>query len=124
MVAGNAQLSWLEARDPFAQLEELAGRIADGICAAVRAAGIPAVGVVVGSMFGVFFREEIPRSFEEAKASDAKAFALFHRGMIERGVFLAPSPFEAGFVSTVHGEGEVEYTLAAAAEAAELAARG
>ena len=122
-VAGNAQLAWLEAHDPFVRLEELAGKVAHGIAAAVRAAGIPAVGTAVGSMFGVFFREGIPRSFEEAKTSDAKAFARFHRGMLERGVFLAPSPFEAGFVSTVHGEGEVSRTLVAAAEAAELAAR-
>ena len=73
---------------------------------------------------GVFFREGLPRSFEEAKTSDAKAFARFHRGMIERGVFLAPSAFEAGFVSTVHGDAEVSLTLQAAAEAAEVAARG
>jgi len=123
-VAGNAQLAWLEAHDPFVRLEELAGKVAHGIAAAVCAAGIPAVGTAVGSMFGVFFREGIPRSFEEAKTSDLKAFARFHRGMLERGVFLAPSPFEAGFVSTVHGEGEVSRTLVAAAEAAELAARG
>ena len=122
-VAGNAQLAWLEANDPFARLEELAGKVAHGIAAAVRAAGIPAVGAAVGSMFGVFFREGIPRSFEEAKTSDEKAFARFHRGMLERGVFLPPSPFEAGFVSTVHGEGEVSRTLAAAAESAEVAAR-
>lgn len=123
-VAGNAQLAWLEVHDPFARLEELAEKVAHGIAAVVRAAGIPAVGTAVGSMFGVFFREELPRSFEEAKTSDAKVFARFHRGMLERGVFLAPSAFEAGFVSTVHGEREVASTLAAAAEAAQEAAQG
>ena len=122
--AGNAQLAWLEAHDPFERLEESAGKVAHGIAAAVRAAGIPAVGMAVGSMFGVFFRDEAPRSFEEAKTSDAKAFALFHRGMLERGVFLAPSAFEAGFVSTAHGEREVSLTLAAATEAARGAAQG
>src|SRR5687767_2222580 len=101
--AGNAQLAWLEANDPFARLERVAQRVAHGIAAAVRAAGIPAVGSAVGSMLGVFFRDGAPRSFEEAKSSDAKAFARFHRAMLERGVFLAPSAFEAGFVSTVHG---------------------
>ena len=116
--AGNAQLAYLEAHDPFARLERVAARVAEGIAAAVREVGFPAVGMAVGSMFGVFFREGAPRSFEEAKASDARAFARFHRGMLERGVFLAPSAFEAGFVSTVHGEDEVELTLTAAAEAA------
>jgi glutamate-1-semialdehyde 2,1-aminomutase len=122
--AGNAQLAWLEANDPFDRLERVALRVAQGIAAAVRAAGLPAVGGAVGSMLGVFFREETPRSFEEAKTSDAKAFARFHRAMLERGVFLAPSAFEAGFVSTVHGDAEVELTLAAARDAAAVAAEG
>jgi glutamate-1-semialdehyde 2,1-aminomutase len=122
--AGNAQLAWLEANDPFARLERVARRVAEGIAAAARGAGIPAVGSSVGSMFGVFFREGAPRSFEEAKTSDAKAFARFHREMLERGVFLAPSAFEAGFISTVHGDAEVDATLAAAVEAAAAAARG
>ena len=69
-------------------------------------------------MLGVFFRSERPRSFEEAKTSDAAAFGRFHRAMLEHGVFLAPSAFEAGFVSTVHGEEQVEETLAAARAAA------
>ena len=120
--AGNAQLAWLEAHDPFARLEQVARRVAEGIASAAREAGIAAVGSAVGSMFGVFFRDRAPRSFEEAKSSDAQAFARFHREMLERGVFLAPSAFEAGFVSTVHGEGEVEATLAAAGEAARAVA--
>jgi glutamate-1-semialdehyde 2,1-aminomutase len=122
--AGNAQLAWLETNDPFARLEGVARRVAEGIAEAARGAGIPAVGSAVGSMFGVFFRDRAPRSFEEAKTSDAKAFARFHREMLERGVFLAPSAFEAGFVSTVHGASEVDATLAAAAEAAEATAKG
>jgi len=116
--AGNAQLAYLEAHDPFARLERVAARVAEGMAAAVREAGFPAVGMAVGSMFSVFFREGAPRSLAEAKVSDARAFARFHRGMLERGVFLAPSVFEVGFVSTVHGEDEVELTLTAAAEAA------
>jgi len=122
--AGNAQLAWLEENDPFDRMEETARRVALGIAEAVRAAGLPAVGAAVGSMLGVFFRDGAPRSFEEAKSSDAKAFARFHRAMLERGVFLAPSAFEAGFVSTVHGPGEVELTLAAARDAARVAAEG
>ncbi|MSR36784.1 MAG: glutamate-1-semialdehyde-2,1-aminomutase [Gemmatimonadetes bacterium] len=122
--AGNAQLAWLEAHDPFADLERIARRVAEGIAAAVRDAGIPAVGSAVGSMFGVFFRESAPRSFEEAKTSDVQAFARFHREMLMRGVFLAPSAFEAGFVSTVHGEAEVDATLAAAVASARAVTTG
>ena len=122
--AGNAQLEWLEKNDPYMRLEQVAKKVADGIASAARDAGIPAVGAAVGSMFGVFFREGAPRSYEEAKTSDTKAFGRFHRAMLERGVFLAPSAFEAGFVSTAHGDAEVSFTLAAAAEAASVAARG
>ena len=122
--AGNAQLAWLEANDPYDRLEKAASKVAHGIAAAARAAGISAVGAAVGSMFGVFFREGAPRSYEEAKSSDVRAFGRFHRAMLDRGVFLAPSAFEAGFVSTAHGEGEIALTLDAAAEAAREAARG
>ena len=122
--AGNAQLAWLEAHDPYDRLERVARRVAEGIAAAARGAGIPAVGSAVGSMFGVFFRERAPRSFEEAKTSDAQRFARFHAQMLQRGVFLAPSAFEAGFVSTAHGEPEVELTLEAAANAAAAVAVG
>jgi glutamate-1-semialdehyde 2,1-aminomutase len=122
--AGNAQLAWLEANDPFDRLEDTARQVAHGVAESVRAAGLPAVGSAVGSMFGIFFREDAPHSYEEAKTSDAKAFARFHRAMLERGVFLAPSAFEAGFVSTVHGPAEVELPRAAARDAARVAAAG
>ena len=122
--AGNAQLAWLEEHDPYTGLEAVARRVAQGIAAAIRSAGLPAAGAAVGSMIGVFFRGAAPRSFEEAKDSDVRTFARFHRAMLNRGVFLAPSPFEAGFVSTVHGDAEVDLTLAAAQEAAEEVARG
>jgi glutamate-1-semialdehyde 2,1-aminomutase len=116
--AGNAQLAWLEEHDPYDRLERIARRVAEGIAEAVRAVGLPAVGSAVGSMMGVFFRAEAPRSFEEAKTADAVTFSRFHRAMLERGVFLAPSAFEAGFVSTAHGDAEVDLTLAAAGDAA------
>ncbi len=121
--AGNAQLAWLEEQDPYAGLEVVARRVALGIAAAIRNVGLAAAGTAVGSMMGVFFRSETPRSFEQAQDSHVRAFRLFHRAMLDRGVFLAPSPFEAGFVSTVHGGAEVDLTLAAAREAAEQVAR-
>jgi glutamate-1-semialdehyde 2,1-aminomutase len=71
----------------------------------------------VGTMFGLFFTDGPVMGWEEAKLADIARFAAFHRGMLDRGVYLAPSQFEAGFVSTAHGEVEIEATIAAAREA-------
>ena len=116
--AGNAQLAWLEENDPYPELEAFAVRLVDGVVEALRAAGIPSSGTALGSMWGVFFREGPVRSFEEAQEADTESFARFHGALLERGVLFAPSPFEAGFISVVHGEAELEATLDAAREAA------
>jgi glutamate-1-semialdehyde 2,1-aminomutase len=71
----------------------------------------------IGSMFGLFFADAPVTSWDDAAAADTTRFAAFHRAMLERGVYLAPSQFEAGFVSTVHGDGEIDATLEAAAQA-------
>ena len=117
--AGNAQLAWIEQHDPFERMEMLANTLVHGMIERLRAAGIPATGSAVGSMWGVFFRDAPVRSFEEAKQSNAVAFARFHRAALERGVFFAPSAFEAGFLSTEHGADEIRQTL----DVVELAAR-
>jgi glutamate-1-semialdehyde 2,1-aminomutase len=117
--AGNAQLAWLEEHDPFDALEAYTGRLVNGLVEAVSSAGIPATGQAIGSMFGMFFHGGPVRSFEEASESDTDRFGQFHQEMLRRGVFLAPSAFEAGFVSTRHGEEELQLTLEAAREAAE-----
>jgi glutamate-1-semialdehyde 2,1-aminomutase len=70
----------------------------------------------VGTMFGLFFAESPVTTWEEARRADTGRFAAFHRGMLERGVYLAPSQFEAGFVSTAHGDAEIDATVAAATE--------
>jgi glutamate-1-semialdehyde 2,1-aminomutase len=67
-------------------------------------------------MFGFYFRSELPRSFAEVMQSDAARFTRFFHAMLERGVYLAPSAYEAGFVSAAHGEAEIQETLAAARE--------
>jgi len=121
MAAGNAQLAFLEAEQPFAGLEDVAERLAAGSVKAFADVGLPATGQAVGSMWGVFLREGPVRSFEEARDSRADVFAAFHAAALERGVFLAPSPFEAAFVSTQHGEDEVSRTLEAIREAAAVA---
>ena len=70
-----------------------------------------------GSMFGLSFTDAPVTSWEDASAADASRFAAFHRALLERDVYLAPSQFEAGFVSTAHGDGEIDATLEAAAAA-------
>jgi glutamate-1-semialdehyde 2,1-aminomutase len=117
--AGNAQLAWLEENDPFARLAGVAERLVAGIVEALSSAGVPATGSAVGSMWGIFLHPGPVRSFEEARKSDTARFARFHREMLRRGVFLAPSPFEAGFLSIRHGEPELAFTLEAARGAAE-----
>jgi len=122
--AGNAQLAHLEREDPYAELEARTRRLVDGVVDALREAGIPASGSVLGSMWGVFFRSEPPGSFQEAREADTDAFARFHRAALERGVFFAPSAFESGFLSTAHGDEEIDRTLEAVAGAAAEAAAG
>ena len=116
--AGNAQLAWLEDNDPYDRLEAYGRRLVDGITAALGSAGIPASGTVVGSMWGIFFHPGPVRSFETAEEAATASFARFHGEMLSRGIFLAPSAFEAGFLSVLHGEDELEITLEAALAAA------
>ena len=109
--AGNAQLRYLVEEDPFEHLAQAAERLSGGIVSALTEAGIRASGCSVGSMWGVFFSEGPVRSFEEAQLADLDRFRAFHRACLDRGVFLAPSPFEAGFVSTAHTPGVIDETL-------------
>lgn len=111
MAAGLAQLRELERLKPWDELAARTRRLADGIVERIRAAGMPAVGGSIGSMWGVFFAEQPVRSFADAQRTDTERFAAFFRACLERGVFLAPSPFEAGFLSTAHGEREIDETL-------------
>jgi glutamate-1-semialdehyde 2,1-aminomutase len=111
MAAGSAQLRVLEREDPYAGLEERTRRLVEGIVSAARERGLPATGTAVGSMFGVHFREEPVRTYEDVRATDRDLFARYHRACLRRGVFFAPSRFEAGFLSTAHGEAEIDRTL-------------
>jgi glutamate-1-semialdehyde 2,1-aminomutase len=111
--AGNAQLAWLEKHDPFAELEARANRVVEAVADAFGSVGVPTASAVVGSMFGFFLQEGPVTSFDDALRSDTKRFSRFHRRALEQGVFFAPSPFEAGFVSTAHGEEEIGATAEA-----------
>ena len=68
----------------------------------------------IGSMFGLYFRDSPPTSFDQVMEADRERFNRFFHAMLERGVYLAPSAYEAGFVSAAHGSAEIEATLAAA----------
>ena len=100
-----------------AALEHSTHRLCDGLEAAAREAGIAFTTTRAPGMFGLYFREGPVETFEDAKASDTARFNRFFHAMLERGVYLAPSAFEAGFMSSAHGDAEIALTLAAAREA-------
>jgi glutamate-1-semialdehyde 2,1-aminomutase len=112
MTAGIETLRALVEPGVWDGLERASERLVTGL-EVIRA---PVQIARVGTMFGLFFTEEPVRSWEDAKTADTERFAAFHRGMLERGVYLAPSQFEAAFLSTAHGDDEVDATIAAAEE--------
>ncbi len=122
MAAGTATLEALEPRS-YARLEELGARLQAGLAEAAAAAGVPVQVNRVGSMLTVFFSEEPVFDAASARKSDARRFGRFFHAMLERGVYLPPSQFEAAFVSVAHSDDDVEQTLVAAREAF-AAARG
>ena len=117
MAAGIALLRALDDAAIYAQLEATTAAILAGLREGAAAAGVPFTTVQVGSMFGLFFTDRPAiRSFAEVTACDLEAFKRFFHAMLARGVYLAPSAYEAGFVSAAHGAREVELTIAAARE--------
>ncbi len=118
MAAGIATISQLlDKKDEYAALSERTKRLAFGLKDAAAAAGHDASAVAVGSMFSMFLRKTPPRNWDEVKGSDAATFRRFFWAMQERGVYLAPSAFEAGFTSFLHTDALVDQTLVAATEA-------
>ncbi len=111
MAAGLAQLVILEREDPYAGLEARATRLVDGIVEAAGRYGIPATGAAAGSMFGVYFVEGPVHNFDDAATVDRDFFSRYYRECLAGGVFFAPSPFEAGFISVAHSDSDVEQTL-------------
>jgi glutamate-1-semialdehyde 2,1-aminomutase len=101
----------------FDRLGRVTAALVEGLCREARAAGVAFAGASEGGMFGVFFSERLPGSFKEVMAGDRDAFNRFFHAMLERGVYLAPSAYEAGFVSAAHGPADLEATFAASREA-------
>ena len=125
MAAGLATLRALRADEgAFDRLEALASRLEAGLRRAADEAGATVAIGRVGSMLTVFFRDEPPRDYAEAATSDTARFARFHRALLDRGVMLPPSQFEAWFVSLAHDEALIDRTVEAVGEALEASASG
>ena len=116
MSAGIATLDLLAVPGFYESLDARAKRLGDGITRALRDSGAPATAVRVGSLLTLFFSGEPVRDYAGAKKCDTPRFAAFFRAMLERGIFLAPSQFEALFVSAAHSDTDVDRTIAAVAE--------
>ena len=115
MAAGLASLNELCKGNKHQQLSDTTEKLAMGLKAAAERNGVSLSINYVGAMFGFFFTdEEHITTFAQATACDSEKFKRFFHLMLDEGVYLAPSSFEAGFVSTAHGEAEIEFTLAAA----------
>lgn len=114
MTAGIATLRLLQERGAYEHLESLAAKLADGLLDAARSAGIPTGGNRVGSAMTLFFTSQPVTDYASARTADTARYAAYFRGMLERGVYLAPSQFEAGFVGLAHTSQDIDLTLDAA----------
>ncbi|HVK51529.1 MAG TPA: glutamate-1-semialdehyde 2,1-aminomutase [Pseudoxanthomonas sp.] len=122
MAAGLAMLELIQAPGFHAGLTAATNALCDGLEAAAREAGVAFTTTRVGAMFGMFFTDQQVDTYAQAVACDIGAFNTFFHAMLDRGVFLAPSAFEAGFMSSAHDEAVIADTVAAAREAFKVVA--
>jgi glutamate-1-semialdehyde 2,1-aminomutase len=116
MAAGMAALDQLADGSAYATLESRGVQLAEGMAEAARSAGVDVQWQWIGSMFCGYFTDQPVWNLAEALRSDRARFARFFHGMLEAGIYLAPSQFEAGFISTAHSEQDIEQTIRTAAE--------
>ena len=116
MTAGIKTLELLQRPGTYEYLDQITQKLADGLVKIAQETGHSVCGGHISAMFGLFFTSGPVHNYEDAKKSDMAKFGRFHRGMLERGVYLAPSQFEAGFTSLAHTEADIEKTLAVAKE--------
>jgi glutamate-1-semialdehyde 2,1-aminomutase len=116
MRAGIATLDLLDEPGTYDRLEAISEKLSRGLGSAAREAGIPSTVNRVGSMLTAFFTAGPVTDYPSAATSDTRRYAAFFHGMLQRGVYLAPSQFEAAFVSTAHGQSDVDATVTAARE--------
>ncbi len=114
MTAGIKTLELLQRPGTYDELDRLTKKLIDGLLQAARDAGHAVYGGHISAMFGMFFHPGPISNFEDAKGADLEKFSRFHRGMLERGVYLAPSQYEAGFTSLAHTDADIDATIAAA----------
>ncbi len=123
VAAGLTTLGLLEAKGVYEKLAGTADAVASGLAGLAAEAGVPFCAASVGGMFGFFFHPGPVESFAQAQQSDAARFRRFFASMLESGIYLAPSPYEAGFVSLAHRPADVDRTLEAARKALRRSAR-
>ncbi|CBN57997.1 MULTISPECIES: glutamate-1-semialdehyde 2,1-aminomutase [Kamptonema] len=116
MTAGIKTLELLQKPGTYEQLDKVTKKLSEGLLKIAKETGIAACGGQISGMFGLFFTGGPVHNYEDAKKSDLSKFSRFHRGMLERGIYLAPSQFEAGFTSVAHSDEDIDRTLAAARE--------
>ena len=114
MTAGIKTLELLRKPGTYEQLDRITKKLAEGMLKIAKEAGHEVVGGQISAMFGMFFTGTPVHNYDDAKTSDLKKFARFHRGMLEQGIYLAPSQFEAGFTSLAHTDEDIDRTLEAA----------
>ncbi|MUL36493.1 glutamate-1-semialdehyde 2,1-aminomutase [Gloeocapsopsis dulcis] len=114
MTAGIKTLELLQKPGTYQYLDQITKKLSDGLLEIAKKTGHAACGGQISGMFGLFFTAGPVHNYEDAKHSDLDKFSRFHRGMLEHGIYLAPSQFEAGFTSVAHTEEDINKTLAAA----------
>jgi glutamate-1-semialdehyde 2,1-aminomutase len=117
MAAGLAQLKVLEEENVFAKLEELGGELEEGIRSALKAVKLDYSFYRYGSMFCLFFTPRPVRNLDDARTSDLAHFARYFHALLDRGVYVAPSQFETGFLSAAHTREDLKASRQAVKEA-------
>ncbi len=114
VAAGMATLHVLSDENPYQDLDRLTRKLVEGLRQITRKHSIPSFITQVGSMMSLFFTTEPVRDFQAVLRTDSNKFRAYFHGMLKRGIYLAPSPYEAAFLSTAHSERDIERTLEAA----------
>jgi glutamate-1-semialdehyde 2,1-aminomutase len=117
VAAGLATLKLVDTPDFQQRIEATTRSLVEGLAACAKRAGVTFSSQAIGSMFGIYFRAAPPTRFAEVMQCDAQRFNRFFQSMLAQGIYLAPSAYEAGFVSSAHDVNDIEQTLAAAGEA-------
>jgi glutamate-1-semialdehyde 2,1-aminomutase len=122
MAAGNVMLNLLSESNVYGLLEKKSKKLCDGLQKNVLELGIPAQFTRVGSMFSMFFTNHEIENFDTVKTCDTEFFKKYFNALLEEGVYIAPSQFEAGFMSAIHSDEEIDQTIAASLKALKIAA--